>query len=269
MEQKEKTKEEFIEEIKLLQKRIAEFELLGLEDLEFRVRQRTEQLEIVNRDLEAFSYLVSHDLRAPLRGISGFSLALDEEYSEKLDDQARHYIKNIRDSATRMAQLIEDMLRLSRISRVILEKSVVDLSALASAILEELRSSEPMRDVEYAVDPGLKTTGDNNFLRIVLDNLLKNAWKFTRNNPHACIKFAMIEQRDEKIFYVQDNGIGFDMAYIEKLFEPFQRLHSEEEFKGTGLGLAIVKRIINCHFGRIWAESRVGEGATFYFSLPK
>ena len=174
MEQKEKTKEEFIEKIKLLQKRIAEFELLGLEDLEFRVRQRTEQLEIVNRDLEAFSYLVSHDLRAPLRGISGFSLALDEEYSEKLDDQARHYIKNIRDSATRMAQLIEDMLRLSRISRVILEKSVVDLSALASAILEELRSSEPMRDVEYAVDPGLKTTGDNNFLRIVLDNLLKN-----------------------------------------------------------------------------------------------
>jgi PAS domain S-box-containing protein len=235
-------------------------------ELEQRVIERTAQLEAANRELEAFSYSVSHDLRAPLRGMDGFSKALLEDYSDSLDEQGRDYLNRVRAASQRMAQLIDDILELSRVARFEMRREEVDLSGLASEIAEELKSRDPGRDLEFFIQPGLTSIGDPRLLRIVLGNLLENAFKFTGEKSKAVIEFG--EQEEERAYYVRDNGVGFDMSYADKLFGAFQRLHTEDEFPGAGIGLATVQRIIHRHGGEVWAESEVEEGATFYFTLP-
>jgi light-regulated signal transduction histidine kinase (bacteriophytochrome) len=232
------------------------------------VKERTAQLEAVNKELEAFSYSVSHDLRAPLRGIDGFSQALLEDYHDKLDEEGRHYLQRVRHGAQRMGQLIDDLLRLSRVSRAEVIRQRVDLSDLSRRILRELAEAHPERSAQVTVASGLTVEADPRLLAIALENLLANAWKFTAPRPEAVIEVGKDEVEGEPVFWVRDNGAGFDMAYVSKLFSAFQRLHSSEQFEGTGIGLAIVHRIIRRHGGRIWAEGRPGEGATFRFTLP-
>ena len=238
-------------------------------------RKRTEEAlarakeatEAANRELEAFSYSVAHDLRAPLRGIDGFSQALLEDYSAKLDEDGQRYLRRVRESAQHMAQLIESLLSLAQITRGDLRNEQVDLSYLARAAAERLKTSQPDRNVEFLIGRDLTATGDGRLLAIVLDNLIGNAWKFTRNQSRACIEFASTQQDGQPVFFVRDNGAGFDMAFAPKLFGVFQRLHTSEEFEGTGIGLATIQRIIRRHDGRIWAEGKVTRGATFYFTL--
>jgi PAS domain S-box-containing protein len=237
-------------------------------DLERRVQERTQQLEDAVRELEAFSYSVSHDLRAPLRGIDGFSQALLEDYGDTLDAEGQRYLQRVRSASQRMGVLIDDLLRLSRISRTDLYHETVDASALAQELLAEIRLEEPERRVEIQIQPGLLLFADRNLLRIALDNLLRNAWKFTSKHPTAYIEFGGEIGEHSSVFFVRDDGAGFDMRYAGKLFQSFQRLHDPAEFDGTGIGLAIVQRIIHRHGGRVWAEGRVEEGATFYFSVP-
>ncbi|MBI4667382.1 MAG: HAMP domain-containing protein [Nitrospinae bacterium] len=240
------------------------------EELERRVAERTVQLEEANKELEAFSYSVSHDLRAPLRTVDGFSLALYEDYQGKLDDAARDYLGRIRSGARRMGELIDDMLKLSRISRTQAKTGLVDLSRLALSIVENLRIANPDREVEFDVQAGMKAEGDEDLLRIALENLLGNSWKFTSNVPQARVEFkARLGEKGERLYYVRDNGAGFDMKYASRLFGVFQRLHDASEFQGTGVGLATVQRIIHKHGGRISAESEPGKGAVFYFTLRK
>jgi PAS domain S-box-containing protein len=231
------------------------------------VARAKEDTEIANRELEAFSYSVAHDLRAPLRGIDGFSQALLEEYAEKLDEDGQRYLRRVRESAQHMGQLIESLLSLARITRGDLRREQVDVSALARATAESLRAIQPDRNVEFHIADGLTATGDGRLLDIVLQNLLGNAWKFTRNQPLARIQLDCTRQDGRTVFFVSDNGAGFDMAYASKLFGVFQRLHTPEEFEGSGIGLATVQRIIHRHDGRIWAEGKVGGGATFYFTM--
>jgi PAS domain S-box-containing protein len=238
------------------------------EELELRVAQRTGQLEAANKEMEAFTYSVSHDLRAPLRLIDGFSLALLEDYEDKLDEEGKSYLHFVRDSAQRMARLIDDLLRLSRIGRAEMHFEMVDLSALAESVIAELRQQDPDRRVDVTIQPGLAARGDMGLLRVVLENLLGNAWKYTGKTTNARMEFGMTQQDSERVYFVRDNGAGFDMAYASKLFAPFQRLHTEAEFSGTGIGLSIVRRIITRHGGRVWAEGEVGKGATIYFTLP-
>ena len=238
-------------------------------ELELRVSQRTTQLESANKELEAFAYSVSHDLRAPLRGIDGFSQALMEDYGDKLDEDGRHYLSRVRAGTQRMGLLIDDLLRLSRVSRAQMEHGPVDLSAAAKAVLAELRQQEPGRSVTTRVQEGLAATGDPHLLRIALDNLLGNAWKYSGRTEGARIEMGIAETGEGRAFFVKDNGAGFDMAYAHKLFGVFQRLHSAEEFPGTGIGLATVARIVHRHGGRIWAKGEPGKGATFYFTLPE
>lgn len=237
------------------------------ETLEERVRSRTEQLESVNRELEAFSYSVSHDLRAPLRSIDGFSKLLLEKHAASLSDQARNYLERVRNASQRMGRLIDDLLMLSRIGRKELRRDAVDLSALASGVIEELHGREPDRRVTVTIEPGLFALGDEELIRIVLDNLLSNAWKFTSRTNDATISFSTVIQDGERFYRVRDNGAGFEAAYLDKLFIPFHRLHTESEYPGTGIGLATVKRIVLRHGGRVFAEGAPGEGASFYFSL--
>jgi PAS domain S-box-containing protein len=237
-------------------------------ELERRVIERTAQLEAANRELETFSYSVSHDLRAPLRSIDGFSQALLEDCAAQLDAQGRDYLQRIRGATQRMAELIEALLGLSRVTRAGLQRHEVDLSAMARAIAAELQRTDPSRHVEFAIADGLIVSGDARLLRVAMENLLGNAWKFTAKQPRARIEFGMQRQDDGTCaFFVRDNGAGFDMAYAEKLFGAFQRLHRASEFHGTGIGLATVQRIVHRHGGRIWAEGAVGQGATFYFTL--
>jgi PAS domain S-box-containing protein len=219
------------------------------------------------RELESFSYSVAHDLRAPLRAIDGFSQALFEDYGERLDDEGRRYLARVRQSAQRMAELIDDLLTLSRVTRSELRRSRVDLSALAHTLLGGLHRLDPERQVETVVEPGLVADADPQLTAIALDNLLGNAWKFTSKRPDGRIEVGRLPDRDELTYYVRDNGAGFDMTYRDKLFGVFQRLHTEVEFPGTGIGLATVARIAQRHRGRIWADGAVGEGATFYFTL--
>jgi len=233
-----------------------------------KVQAANQQLKAANQELEAFSYSVSHDLRAPLRAIDGFSQALLEDYPDRLDDQGRQYLARVRAATQRMAELIDDMLQLSRVTRAEMHCETVDLSALAGSVVDDLRRAEPERQVEVAVPPGLKAEGDPKLLRIALVNLLANAWKFTGHQPSAHIEFGELNSGTERAFYVRDNGVGFDMAYADKLFGAFQRLHAMGEFPGTGIGLATVQRIINRHGGRVWAEAAVNQGATFFFALP-
>ena len=235
--------------------------------LEERVEERTAQIAAANKELDAFAYSVSHDLRAPLRGIDGFSLALLEDYGDKLDDTAKDYIGRVRAGCVRMGDLIDDMLQLSRLSRGEIHQQEVDLSGLAEAVFAELRKSAPERRVSVEVSPGITVRGDAVLLRAVMDNLLGNAWKFTSKTESARIFVGERQEDGKKVIFVRDNGAGFDMAYAAKLFAAFQRLHSPQEFEGTGIGLATVQRIIHRHGGEIWAEGAVGQGATFYFTL--
>jgi light-regulated signal transduction histidine kinase (bacteriophytochrome) len=237
-------------------------------ELELRIQDRTAQLQLANKELEAFSYSVSHDLRAPLRVIDGFSLALLEDYGDKIDEEGRDYLKRVRWGSERMSDLIDDMLKLSRVTRADMRRERVDMSALASEVLSELKSSQPEREVECVIAEGVIADGDAQLLRIALENLLGNAWKFTSKRPRARIELGQKEQQDGRaVYFVRDNGAGFDMQYAAKLFGTFQRLHSDEDFAGTGVGLATVQRIIARHGGRIWADGVVDEGATFYFTL--
>jgi len=226
-----------------------------------------DELERKNRELEAFSYSVSHDLRAPLRSIDGFSQALLEDYADRLDDEGRKYLGLVRASAQRMGALIDDLLDLSRVSRAELVREQVDLTGLARAVAEELRRRDPERTVAISIQDGLVVEADGRLVRVLLENLLGNSWKFTSKTADARIELGA-RQAEGGVCFVRDNGAGFDMAYAEKLFNPFQRLHAESDFPGTGIGLATVSRIVDRHGGRVWAEGAVGRGATVFFSLP-
>ncbi len=238
------------------------------EELEQRVRERTAQLEATVKELEAFSYSVSHDLRAPLRGIDGFSQALLEDYQNKtLDDTGRHYLERIRKGAQRMGYLIDDMLKLARVTRSEFHTEPADLSRMISKITENLRQRDPERMVEVIIQERILTTVDPHLMRIAMTNLLENAWKFTGGKSPARIEFGTTVLSGETVYFFRDNGVGFDMAYADKLFGAFQRLHSVAEFPGTGIGLATVQRIIHRHGGHVWAEAETGKGATFFFTL--
>jgi PAS domain S-box-containing protein len=242
-------------------------DLTGRKRLEETQRALTERLQLANRELEAFSYSVSHDLRAPLRALAGFSEALLEDYADRLDDQARHYLDRIRAGAARMGRLIDDLLRLARLSRAAMSRERVDLGELARHALEQVRAAEPERRVELDAPGDLLAAGDPQLLGAMMENLLGNAFKFTRSRATAKIEVGAQRDGGEPIYYVRDNGVGFDMKYANKLFQPFQRLHSAAEFEGTGVGLALVQRVVERHGGRVWAESCVDEGATIFFTL--
>ncbi len=238
-------------------------------ELEDRVGERTAQLEASNRELEAFCYSVSHDLRAPLRALDGFSEELLRSYPGKvLDEKGEHYLRRLRSGTQRMGQLIDDLLKLSRLTRAEVAQAPVDLTALAESVADELRQREPTRQVTFAIAPGLATVGDGALLRVALENLLNNAWKFTAKKAQVTITFGRAVRDGRPAFAVGDDGAGFDMAHVDKLFGAFQRLHPEREFPGNGVGLATVQRIIHRHGGQIWAEGSPGHGATFTFTLP-
>jgi len=237
------------------------------EELEQRVMQRTAELKAANKEIETFAYSVSHDLRAPLRSLDGFSQAVLEDYKDKLDEQGKNYLQRIRASSQHLAHLIDDILKLSRITRAKLSKKSVDLSLIAKSITAELKEQEPDRQVEFVIAEGLVAKCDMQLIKIAMENLFNNAWKFTHKHPSARIEFGALNQENETAFYVRDDGAGFESEYTEKLFGAFQRLHSSREFGGTGIGLATVQRIINRHGGKIWAEGAVEKGATFYFTL--
>ncbi len=239
-------------------------------ELERRVEERTHALVAVNSELEAFAYSVSHDLRAPLRAIDGFGQALEESQGDRLDDDGRHYLARVRAATQRMGRLISDLLRLSRFTRQAMAPEEISLDTLARQVIAELREHEPQRLVEFVCEGRLQASADPHLMRIVLENLLSNAWKFTARSARPRIEFGpyATAEPDEVAYCVRDNGVGFDMAYAHKLFGAFQRLHAQTEFEGTGIGLAIVQRIIRRHGGRVWAESTPNGGAAFYFTLP-
>ena len=231
------------------------------------LKQRAAQLEAANKELEAFSYSVSHDLRAPLRSIDGFSHVVLEDYGEQLPADARGYLERVRAAAQRMAVLIDDLLNLSRVTRTAVQPKFINLSKMAEEIVHGLQETQPDRQVDFSLVSDLMVEADPHLMHIVLENLLSNAWKFTSKHEQPAIEFGQKDHVKERTFYVRDNGVGFDMAYADKLFGVFQRLHSVSEFPGTGVGLATVQRIISIHGGRIWAESAEGKGTTFYFTL--
>lgn len=252
-----------VEDQKLAEEKIRQLNA----ELELRVRDRTAQLQNANRELEAFSYSVSHDLRAPLRALDGFSSILVSEYGNVLDEKGHHYLTRIQEASRRMGQLINDLLSLSRVTRTEFIRQNVNLTEVALEVVGEYKSQEPERDIEFVIAPDMLVQGDIQLLKIALGNLISNAVKFSKFRKTAKISIG-VEQRDgERFFYVRDNGAGFDMEYARKLFIPFQRLHSTNEFPGTGIGLVIVQRIINRHGGKIWPEARVNKGATFFFTL--
>ena len=225
------------------------------------------ELEATNAELEAFSYSISHDLRAPLRSIDGFSLAVLEDFGELLPDSGRHYLERVRANTQRMGELIDDQLRLSRVARAEMRMEDVDVLALARRVAAERAETEPDRDVDVVIGSAPPARGDRRLIRLMLENLLDNAWKYTKDVPLARIEVGTAEEDGQTAYFVRDNGVGFDDAYVDKLFRPFSRLTSSEDFPGTGIGLATVQRIVRRHGGRVWASGREGEGATFYFTL--
>jgi PAS domain S-box-containing protein len=237
------------------------------EELERRVEERTHALQVANRELEAFSYSVSHDLRAPLRAINGFGHLIEEEYAVQLGEHGRQLLGRVRAGATRMGLLIEDLFKLSQISRQAIRVSPVDLSALAQEVADELQAGEPERRADWLIAPGVTAAGDAGLLKVVLQNLIGNAWKYSARRAVARIEFGVAEVQGSAEYFVRDNGAGFDMAYAQKLFGAFQRLHSATEFAGSGIGLATASRIVHRHGGEIRAAGRVGEGASFHFTL--
>jgi PAS domain S-box-containing protein len=237
--------------------------------LEQRVEERTEELAGAMAEMEAFSYSVAHDLRAPLRAMGSFARILTEDYSERLDEEAKGFLNRIVENSIRMGELIDGLLDLSRISRATLEKDSVDLSLMAEEIVRGIEKRQVTNGTQVKIQPGLHVEADSRLIHAALENLLDNARKFSKNAKNPIIEFGAEMRGEEIVYFVRDNGAGFDPSYIGKLFRPFERLHSGEEFPGTGIGLATVRRIVERHSGRVWAEGRLGEGATFYFTLPQ
>lgn len=238
------------------------------QELENRVQDRTAQLEYINKELESFSYSVSHDLRAPLRAIDGFSRALEEDYSGSFDEKGKDYFSRVHHAIDKMSNLIDDLLKLSRLAQTELIKSKLNLSEMAQKIINDIKKIDPYRDVEINIEPNLEAFGDENLIFILLENLFNNAWKYTGKTSKACITFGQNTEENIPTFYIKDNGAGFKQEYSDKLFIPFQRLHTESEFVGTGIGLVICARIIHRHSGKITGNGEVDKGATFYFTLP-
>jgi light-regulated signal transduction histidine kinase (bacteriophytochrome) len=239
-----------------------------IEILNHDLEARNRALEALNKELESFSYAVSHDLRSPLRSIHGFSEALKQSAADKLSTEESAWLQKIFDAAARMDRLTEDLLRLSRITRSELRREPLDLAVLAREVVHELRQSDPGRSVIFAISDSLETKADPVLMRVALGNLLGNAWKYTGRQKQPLISFGKEQREGGEVFFVRDNGAGFDMAYASKLFAPFQRLHSAREFPGSGVGLACVARVIHKHGGRIWADAKTGEGAAFFFTVP-
>jgi len=237
------------------------------EELELRVAERTKQLENSNRELEAFSYSVSHDLRTPLRAINGFSQIILEDYASNLDDRGLQYLQRTRAAALNMGYLIDDILRLSRITRAEITLSTVNITSIVESIVLEFKEREPERNVDFTIQQGLYAKADHNLIKIAMENMISNAWKFTSRNEKASIEFGSMKENGKNVFFLKDNGVGFDQTFSDKLFTVFSRLHRASEYPGTGVGLATVKRIINKHGGEVWAYGEVDKGATFYFTL--
>ncbi|HLP77996.1 MAG TPA: PAS domain S-box protein, partial [Candidatus Paceibacterota bacterium] len=233
------------------------------------LNKKSVALEAANKELESFSYSVSHDLRGPLRSIDGFSRALLDDYNDLLDDEGRENLHTIRAASQKMGRLIDDMLRLSQINRSEMRWTKVDLSRMIEMVIDDLRKAEPGREVDVLIAPGCTATGDAALLRIALENILGNAWKYTSRKPRAKIEFGVTETAEGRTYFLRDDGCGFDMKFVHKLFGAFQRLHTPDEFPGTGIGLASVQRVIRRHGGRVWIEGDVGRGTTVYFTLPK
>jgi len=256
----EEQKKELQQHAKILEQRVAE----RTGELE----KRAAELQAANGELDAFAYSVSHDLRAPLRSIDGFSQVLLEDYAAQLGDAGRDSLQRVRAASQRMATLIDDLLKLARVTRAEMRTEQIDLSGMAREVVAEIeRTTTGERQVEFVIAPGLEAQGDSRLLRVVLDNLLRNGWKYTGKRAQPRVEFTAQDENGDRVFVIKDNGAGFDMRYADKLFGVFQRLHSAAEFEGTGVGLATVRRIINRHGGRIWAEGVVDQGATFYFTL--
>lgn len=237
--------------------------------LEEKVEERTRQLKIVNNELEAFSYSVSHDLRAPLRSIDGFSQAILEEYSDKLDETGIGYLNRVRMASQKLSHLIDVFLSLARVTRTELHTSQVNLTSVTRSVMNTLQNGDPTRKIDLSIEADLIDFADPSQIKIVLENLLENSWKYTSKTEEPSISFGCIEKNGEKVYYVKDNGVGFNMNYVNKLFVPFQRLHHENDFPGTGIGLATVKRIIDRHNGEIWAEGEPNKGSIFYFTINR
>ncbi len=237
-------------------------------NLEHLVRERTLELQNTNRELDAFCQSVSHDLRAPLRSISGFTQVLLADHMEHVDEEGQDYLQRVIRASQRMAELIDDLLELSRVSRSDINRSDVDVSAMAQELLNEVQRNAAERDLEYRVAPGIHVWADPRLFRIVMENLLGNAWKYTLGREPAQIEVGSSASNGKTVIYIRDNGAGFDMQYAENLFQPFKRLHNDTDFEGTGIGLATVQRVVHRHYGRAWAEAAVDTGATFYIELP-
>lgn len=234
-------------------------------NLEKRIKERTVELENLNRELESFAYSISHDLRSPLRSMQGFSSAILEDYENKLDKNGKNYLNRIVNASEHMGQLIDALLKLSRVIRQNLKKEKINLSNIANKIASDLRLREPKRKIKFLIEPNMNANGDPNLIYLALENLFNNAWKFTSKNPNGIIEFNQSEDNNHTVFYLKDNGVGFEKDHADKLFKPFQRHH--HDFEGTGIGLATVDRIIKRHGGQIWGDGKVNEGATFYFTL--